>query len=99
MNRIEQLWQFYVEDQQDPFNLYAYALELAKTDKIKAADHLRQLIADKPDYVPAYYQAAILSLSIQQDARWLIEQGIEKARVQQNRKAQTELQALLDDLD
>jgi hypothetical protein len=99
MNRLEQLWQFYVEDQQDPFNLYAYALELAKTDKAKAADCLKQLIADKPEYIPAYYQAAILCLDIRLDARWIIEQGIEKAKARHNRKAQNELQALLDDLD
>ena len=99
MTRLEQLWQFYVEDQQDPFNLYAYALELSKTDKEKAIDSLKQLIAENPDYLPTYYQAATLCLNTNQDVRWIIEQGIEKAKIQFNRKAQNELQSLLDDLD
>jgi lipoprotein NlpI len=99
MTRLEQLWQFYVEDQQDPFNLYAYALELAKVDKEQATDYLKQLLADKPEYIPAYYQAAVLSLELRQDARWIIEQGIQNAKAQNNRKAQNELQVLWDDLD
>lgn len=99
MSRLEQLWEFYLDDPGDPFNHYAYALELAKTDKGKAADHLQKLIEDKPDYLPAYYQAAVLNINLNQDARKNIEQGIEKAKAQNNRKAQNELQALLDDLD
>lgn len=99
MTRLEQLWQFYVEDPKDPFNLYAYALELAKTDKRKAIDFLKQLINSNPDYIPTYYQAASLCLEVNQDAQSIIEQGIEKAKTQNNRKAQNELQALLDNLD
>ena len=99
MTRLEQLWQFYTEDSQDPFNLYAYALELAKTDKGKAVEQLKRLIETIPDYLPAYYQAAVLSIDLNQNAQWIIEQGIEKAKAQHNRKAQNELQALLDNLD
>jgi len=99
MTRLEQLWQFYVEDPKDPFNLYAYALELAKEDGLKSIDYLKQLIKDNPDYIPSYYQAAVLCIEAGQDALTIIEQGIEKAKVQHNRKAQNELQALLDNLD
>ena len=99
MTRVEQLWQFYVEDQQDPFNLYAYSLELAKTDKRGALHFLKRLIEEKPDYVPTYYQAAILCIDLRQDAQGIIEQGIEKAKTQNNRKAANELQSLLDNLD
>jgi hypothetical protein len=99
MTRLEQLWQFYLDERNDPFTLYAYALELAKTDKVKATDYLKQLIADHPEYLPAYYQAAVFCLDIRQEARWIIERGIEKAKAQQNRKTQNELQSLLDNLD
>jgi hypothetical protein len=99
MTRLEQLWQFYLDERDNPFTLYAYALELAKTDNVKATDLLKQLIADRPDYLAAYYQAAVLCLDIGQEARWIIEQGIEKAKAQQNRKTQNELQALLDTID
>ena len=99
MTRLAQLWQFYSEDPKDPFNLYAYALELAKSDKEKAIELLKQLIIETPDYIPTYYQAAILILEMNQDAQLIIEQGIAEAKAQNNRKAQNELQSLLDNLD
>jgi len=99
MTRLEQLWQFYLEDQRDPFNLYAYSLELAKTDKEKAIHFLKQLIEENPEYIPAYYQAAILGIDAGQDVQWIIDQGIEKAKTQHNRKAVNELQALRDTID
>lgn len=99
MTRLEQLWQFYLEDQHDPFNLYAYALELTKTDKRKAVDFLKQLIVENPDYIPTYYQAAVLGIDLGQDVQWIITHGIEKAKTQHNRKAVNELQSLLDHFD
>ena len=99
MTRLEQLWQFYMEDQQDPFNLYAYALELAKSDRQKALQHLNVLITNKPDYIASYYQAAVLCLEMNLDATGIFERGIAIAKAQNNRKALNELQALLDQAD
>jgi len=99
MTRLEQLWQFYVEDPKDPFNLYAYALELSKSDKQKAVHYLNILITNNPDYLPSYYQAAMLCVDVAMEATPILEQGIRIAKAQNNLKALGELQGLLDNLD
>ncbi len=65
------------EDPTDPFNRYALALELAKSDKQKAKEVFDQLILFNPDYVPAYYQAALLyiELSLDEEATKIVEAG------------------------
>jgi hypothetical protein len=99
--RIKMLEQFVTEDPADPFNRYALALELAKTDKQKAKEIFDQLILSTPDYVPAYYQAALLyiELSLNEEATKLIEAGIGQAKKQNNSKAANELKSLLDEME
>ena len=99
--RIKMLEQFVVEDPTDPFNHYALALELAKSDKQKAKEVLSQLIVSHPDYVPAYYQAALLyiELALNEEATILVEKGIAQAKKQNNLKAANELRSLLDEME
>jgi|SRR6478736_6697186 len=98
-DRIKMLEQFVVEDPADPFNHYALALELAKSDRQKAKEVFDQLITKYPDYVPTYYQAALLylDLSLNEEATMLIEKGIVQAKKQNNLKAANELRSLLDE--
>ncbi|HEV8512274.1 MAG TPA: tetratricopeptide repeat protein [Cyclobacteriaceae bacterium] len=100
-DRIKMLEQFVAEDPTDPFNHYALALELTKSDKQKAKEIFDQLILSNPDYVPAYYQAALLylELKLNKDATIIIETGIVQAKKQNNLKAANELRALLDEID
>jgi len=95
------LEQFVAEDPTDPFNRYALALELAKSDKQKAKEIFGQLIITNPDYVPAYYQAALLylELSLNDEATKVIEGGIDQAKKQNNLKAASELRGLLDEME
>jgi tetratricopeptide (TPR) repeat protein len=99
--RIKMLEQFVAEDPSDPFNRYALALELAKSDKQKAKEIFGQLIITNPDYVPAYYQAALLylELSLNDEATKVIEGGIDQAKKQNNLKAASELRGLLDEIE
>jgi tetratricopeptide (TPR) repeat protein len=99
--RIKMLEQFVAEDPTDPFNRYALALELAKSDKQKAKEIFDQLIQVNPDYVAAYYQAALLylELSLSNEATTIIENGIVQAKKQNNLKAASELRGLLDEID
>jgi len=92
---------FVAEDPTDPFNRYALALELAKSDKLKAKEIFDQLILSNPDYVPAYYQAALLyiELKLNDDATKIIENGIAQAKNQNNLKAANELRGLLDEME
>lgn len=99
--RIKMLEQFVAEDPTDPFNRYALALEVAKSDRHKAKEIFDQLIASHPDYVPAYYQASLtyLELSLNKEAASIIEVGIAQAKKQNNLKAANELRSLLDEME
>src|SRR6185369_7176875 len=100
-DRIKMLEQFVAEDPTDPFNHYALALEFAKSDKQKASEIFDKLILTNPDYVPAYYQAALLylELNLNNEATIIIENGIVQAKKQNNLKAANELRALLDEIE
>lgn len=89
------------EDPIDPFNRYALALELMKSDKLKAKEIFDQLISSVPNYVPAYYQAALLYLDLflNDEATTIIQTGIFQARQQNNIKAASELRSLLDEME
>ena len=99
--RIKMLEQFIADDPNDPFNHYALALELLKSDKDQAKKIFDQLISSHPEYVPSYYQAALLylELSLNDEAAKIIEQGVEKAKKQSNLKAANELRSLLDEME
>jgi tetratricopeptide (TPR) repeat protein len=97
--RIKMLEQFVAEDPTDPFNRYALALELTKSDKLKAKEIFDQLILTNPEYVATYYQVVLLylELALNEEATKIIEQGIIQAKQQNNMKAANELKSLIDD--
>lgn len=98
-DRIKMLEQFLADDPSDPFNHYALALELIKSDKDRAKKIFDRLISSHSEYVPSYYQAALLylELSLNDEATKIIEQGIVEAKKQNNLKAANELRSLLDE--
>jgi thioredoxin-like negative regulator of GroEL len=82
----------------DPFLRYGLALELAQEgEQAEAVRRLRALIADKPDYVPAYFQAAQLLYKAgdMSAAAELLRTGIANARAQSNQHAAEEMSAML----
>lgn len=101
LERIRQLEKFIVEQPDDPFSRYALALEWAGEDAAYAARLLMQLIGDFPQYVPAYYQAALafLELNRMEEAKIMIQKGIDAARKCNDLKALTELKGLAAELD
>ncbi len=98
MTRIEQLTRFIAEDPTDPFPRYALALEYLKTDPALAKNQFEHLLAAFPDYLPTYYPAAhlMIELDLSAEAEKLFQQGIDKARQQQERKAENELKQALE---
>lgn len=58
--RLELLLEYYREDPNEPFNIYALAMEYANTDPQKALYYLEGLLKWHPNYLPAYYQAGKL---------------------------------------
>lgn len=100
-DRIKLLEKYIEEDPNEPFNRYALALELAHEEPTKATELLLHLIKEQPDYVPSYYQAAVLLLDHNryEETRIILEKGVAIARKQNDRKAQAELKLLLEELD
>jgi len=59
-SRLELLLQYYKEDPNDPFTIYALATEYLKTDVQKSVDYFSILLNQHEDYSGTYYHAAKL---------------------------------------
>jgi thioredoxin-like negative regulator of GroEL len=85
------------ENPQDEFLRYALALELAAAGDVSAAlGQLQRLLADQPDYIPAYLQAAQFAAQLGQTeiALALVQAGVPRARAAGDAHAADELSAL-----
>ena len=98
--RLEQLIKFYEEDPHDAFNVYGLALEYLKSDVKKSEELFDKLLADFPDYLPAYYHAARLKISLRQQDEALViyKIGIEVAKKAKDNKTLQELQSAYNEL-
>lgn len=99
-DRIAQLQRFYDEDPEDPFNLYALALEYVKNDRAKAVELFETLLKRHAGYLPTYYHAAKLyqDLNNSEKAIAVYERGISLAKDLNDAKTMRELRAALDEL-
>lgn len=100
MSRLEQLLKFLEEDPDDPFNIYALALEYQKLDPEKALVLFNLLLEEHANYVPTYYHLGKLyeETGERDKAITVFEKGVEKARIQNEFKALRELRSALDEL-
>jgi tetratricopeptide (TPR) repeat protein len=98
--RLDQLLLYYKEDPNDPFNLYALALEYQKSDLHKAREYFDLLLTKHEDYIPTYYHAAKVYQDLNEKAKAIevYEKGIVQAKKQVNMKAARELQSAYDEL-
>ncbi|MGA0556741.1 tetratricopeptide repeat protein [Larkinella sp. VNQ87] len=91
--RIQLLQQYIREQPDDPFNVYALAMEYRDEQPQKALHYLKKLLDEHPAYLATYYHAA--ALFAEQDdrtaAQAVYEKGIALAREQKNEKALQEL--------
>ncbi|TAF32898.1 MAG: tetratricopeptide repeat protein [Cytophagales bacterium] len=81
-DRIEQLENFMKEQPQDPFFVYALALEYVDDDDAKAESYFIQTYQNFPSYLPLYYHAAMFYDKLGQvdKARVFFLKGIELAK-------------------
>jgi tetratricopeptide (TPR) repeat protein len=95
--RIQQLLAFVQEEPNDPFNVYALALEFLNSDPTQAQQYFDELLVKHPNYLPTYYHAAQLCADLGNETRALMlyEQGIELARQQANPKTERELRSAM----
>lgn len=96
--RIKSLEQLIKEDPTDPFPLYALALEVAPYSPSRSVNLIESLLANFPDYLPGYYQAALIYLDLQHDdkAIAILAKGIDLAKLTNEMKTLGELKSLLE---
>jgi tetratricopeptide (TPR) repeat protein len=98
--RLDTLLQFYKDDPNDPFNIYALAIEYQKSDLGKSLEYFTLLLNSHPNYVPTYYHAAKLLQENGQVEKAIVvyEKGIAIAKSQNDTKAARELKSAYDEL-
>ncbi len=102
MDKIAMLRQILAANPQDAFARYGLAMELAGTDRIEASlVEFGTLLRDHPEYTPGYFMAAqtLAKAGRTAEARKHLELGIDSARRTGNTHAQSEMQAMLDELE
>jgi len=90
---LENLIAFFEEDPNDPFNIYALALEYQKTDTSKAELYFNILLDQHPDYLATYYSAAAFFAAegANEKAEKIYQKGIDLALHMKNTKTHQEL--------
>lgn len=99
--RIEKLQRLAAQKPNDPFLLYALALEYRKEALEEDAErYFQKLIDEHPDYVPVHFQFGqfLVDLGREEEARAVLRNGFEVARGQGDSKAESEIESLLDTL-
>ncbi len=90
---------------QDPTNKlarYGLAMEYSGAgDTDKAVSEFNKLISQDPTYANAYFMAAqaLHKAERQDEAKQMLQQGIAAAQKTGNRHAESEMQAMLDELE
>lgn len=100
LTRLDALLQYYKEEPNNPFNVYALALEYLKSDIQRAKELFDELLSMHEDYIPTYYHAAGFYQQIgnKDKALAIYEKGIMKAKKVNDNKALRELQSAHDEL-
>jgi len=98
--RIKMLKKYLEENPDDPFNIYALALEYLDQDVKISKAYFDKLITNFPDYLPTYYLAANLYLELDdiEEAKKLYNIGIVLANKQGDIDTRNELQNALNTL-
>lgn len=94
--KIDQLLEFLKEEPNDPFTLYALALEYEKSDLEKCKAYFDLLLDKHPDYLATYYHAGkFYESSDREQAKKIYRAGMLVAQKQSKTKTYNELQNAL----
>jgi len=102
MSRREQLEAMLADSPDDTFLRYALAMELENEDENERSLELHAgLIAGNPPYVPSFFMSGqqLANLDRIDEAKQMLEKGIEQANVQNDLHAAGEMRQFLDSLD
>jgi tetratricopeptide (TPR) repeat protein len=100
-DRIAQLTEILAMNPTDSFARYALGMEYSNAGKVDAAvTEFKTLLQHNPNYVNAYFMAAqaLTGANRTAEAKDLLRDGISVAQRANNRHAESEMQALLDEL-
>lgn len=101
-SRVATLKQVLEGNPEDAFARYALGLEYSGAGDTDAAlTEFQRLLASHPDYTNGYFMAAqtLARAERNEDARAMLQQGIESARRTRNQHALAEMEGMLDELD
>jgi cytochrome c-type biogenesis protein CcmH/NrfG len=101
MDRIAMLNEILSQNPEDAFARYGLAMELSKQGDVeRSLAEFERLLASNPDYTPGYFMAAQTLARAERlaEAKEKLKQGIASARRTGNTHAESEMQAMLDDL-
>ncbi len=102
MDRLESLLEFYREDPEDSFTVFALASEYAKRDNVESAlKYFNILVSEHPDYVGTYFHLGKLyeKLDRLDDARSAYTAGIKISEKKRDMHSRSELQSAMLELD
>ena len=101
MDRIATLTELLVQDPNNAFARYGLAMEHSNAgDFDRALGEFGKLIAAHPDYVPGYQMAAqtLVKAGRPSEAKSMLENGIASAQKKGDSHAESEMQALLEEI-
>ena len=100
--RVATLKQVLDANPNDAFARYALGLEYSGSGETDAAlAEFQRLLAAHPDYTNGYFMAAqtLVRADRSDEARAMLQQGIESARRTRNQHALAEMEGMLDELE
>ena len=101
MDRIAALTEILSQEPNDAFARYGLAMEYSKTGEVgRALEEFGKLLAAHPDYTAGYFMAAqtLASANRNEEAKKMLIEGIASARRTGNAHAQSEMTAMLEEL-
>ena len=101
-SRVAALKEILAGNPDDAFARYALGLEYSGSGETEAAlAEFNLLLAAHPDYTNGYFMAAqaLARADRNSEAKDMLNRGIDSARATRNRHAESEMQAMLDELE
>src|SRR5215471_922461 len=101
MDRLALLNDILARNPNDAFARYGLAMEYSKNGELEEAlGEFRKLLSSNPDYTAGYFMAAQTLVRAQrsEEARKMLAEGIRAAQRTRNQHAQSEMEAMLDEL-
>ena len=101
MDRLSLLSEILSQNPNDAFARYGLAMEYSKAGEVeRALGEFNQLLSVHPDYTAGYFMAAQTLVRAERvdDAKKMLQEGINSARRTGNLHAQSEMEAMLAEL-